>query len=150
MFNQLKMINQVRKAQKELAREVVEVEAGGGAVSDGGHRHQRGAGRDLRQVVHRLHYAVAGATPAHPRSRSGQPGVCDPGEFGGSGEDLAAPPPAARVRSFRGRQVGWPQVAPGRLAAATGKRRVLRARCKAPLTRAAAAARDMTRRAHSL
>lgn len=33
MFNQLKMINQVRKAQKELAKEVVEVEAGGGAVS---------------------------------------------------------------------------------------------------------------------
>ncbi|MCL2085495.1 YbaB/EbfC family nucleoid-associated protein [Candidatus Saccharibacteria bacterium] len=32
MFNQLKMINQVRKAQKELAKEIVEVEAGDGAV----------------------------------------------------------------------------------------------------------------------
>jgi len=32
MFNQLKMLNQVKKAQKELAKEIVEVEAGDGAV----------------------------------------------------------------------------------------------------------------------
>jgi DNA-binding YbaB/EbfC family protein len=31
-FDQLKMINELRKAQKELAKEVVEVEAGDGAV----------------------------------------------------------------------------------------------------------------------
>jgi len=32
MGDQLKMINQLRKAQKELAKEIVEVEAGDGAV----------------------------------------------------------------------------------------------------------------------
>ncbi|MCL2869375.1 YbaB/EbfC family nucleoid-associated protein [Candidatus Saccharibacteria bacterium] len=32
-FDQVKMINQLRKAQKELAKEVVEVEAGDGAVT---------------------------------------------------------------------------------------------------------------------
>ena len=31
-FNQIKMINDLRKAQKELKREIVEVEAGDGAV----------------------------------------------------------------------------------------------------------------------
>jgi DNA-binding YbaB/EbfC family protein len=31
-FDQLKMINDLRKAQKELAKEIVEVEAGDGAV----------------------------------------------------------------------------------------------------------------------
>lgn len=31
-FNQMKMLNDLRKAQKELAKEVVEVEAGDGAV----------------------------------------------------------------------------------------------------------------------
>ena len=31
-FDQLKMLNEVRKAQKELAKEIVEVEAGEGAV----------------------------------------------------------------------------------------------------------------------
>ena len=31
-FDQLKMVNQLRKAQKELGKEVVEVEAGDGAV----------------------------------------------------------------------------------------------------------------------
>lgn len=31
-FNQLKMVNEIRKAQKELANEIVEVEAGDGAV----------------------------------------------------------------------------------------------------------------------
>ena len=31
-FDQVKMINQLRKAQKELSKEVVEVEAGDGAV----------------------------------------------------------------------------------------------------------------------
>ncbi len=31
-FDQLKMLNEVRKAQKELAKEIVEVEAGDGAV----------------------------------------------------------------------------------------------------------------------
>lgn len=31
-FDQLKMLNEVRKAQKELANEIVEVEAGDGAV----------------------------------------------------------------------------------------------------------------------
>lgn len=31
-FDQLKMLNNVRKAQKELANEIVEVEAGDGAV----------------------------------------------------------------------------------------------------------------------
>ena len=31
-LDQLKMINQLRKAQKELAKEIVEVEAGDGAV----------------------------------------------------------------------------------------------------------------------
>lgn len=31
-FDQLKMLNDVRKAQKELANEIVEVEAGEGAV----------------------------------------------------------------------------------------------------------------------
>ncbi len=31
-FDQLKMLNQLRKAQKELSKEIVEVEAGGGAV----------------------------------------------------------------------------------------------------------------------
>ncbi|MDR0887323.1 MAG: YbaB/EbfC family nucleoid-associated protein [Candidatus Nomurabacteria bacterium] len=33
VFDQLKMINQLRKAQKELGKEIVEVDAGGGAVS---------------------------------------------------------------------------------------------------------------------
>lgn len=31
-FDQVKMLNQLRKAQKELAKEIVEVEAGDGAV----------------------------------------------------------------------------------------------------------------------
>ncbi len=31
-FNQVKMINDLRKAQKDLAKEIVEVEAGDGAV----------------------------------------------------------------------------------------------------------------------
>jgi DNA-binding YbaB/EbfC family protein len=31
-FDQMKMLNQIRKAQKELANEIVEVEAGDGAV----------------------------------------------------------------------------------------------------------------------
>lgn len=31
-FDQMKMLNQIRKAQKELASEIVEVEAGDGAV----------------------------------------------------------------------------------------------------------------------
>ena len=31
-FDQMKMINQLRKAQKELGKEIVEVEAGDGAV----------------------------------------------------------------------------------------------------------------------
>ncbi|MDR2063897.1 MAG: YbaB/EbfC family nucleoid-associated protein [Candidatus Nomurabacteria bacterium] len=31
-FDQIKMINQLRKAQKELTKEIVEVEAGDGAV----------------------------------------------------------------------------------------------------------------------
>lgn len=31
-FDQVKMLNQVRKAQKELANEIIEVEAGDGAV----------------------------------------------------------------------------------------------------------------------
>lgn len=31
-FDQLKMINEMRKAQKELANEIIEVEAGDGAV----------------------------------------------------------------------------------------------------------------------
>jgi nucleoid-associated protein EbfC len=31
-FNQVKMLNDLRKAQKELAKEIVEVEAGDGAV----------------------------------------------------------------------------------------------------------------------
>lgn len=31
-FDQVKMLNQLRKAQKELGREIVEVEAGDGAV----------------------------------------------------------------------------------------------------------------------
>jgi DNA-binding YbaB/EbfC family protein len=31
-FDQIKMINQLRKAQKDLAKEIVEVEAGDGAV----------------------------------------------------------------------------------------------------------------------
>lgn len=31
-FDQVKMLNQIRKAQKELANEIVEVEAGDGAV----------------------------------------------------------------------------------------------------------------------
>jgi DNA-binding YbaB/EbfC family protein len=31
-FDQMKMLNQIRKAQKELASEIVEVEAGEGAV----------------------------------------------------------------------------------------------------------------------
>lgn len=31
-FDQMKMINQLRKAQKDLAKEIIEVEAGGGAV----------------------------------------------------------------------------------------------------------------------
>ncbi|MDR2336934.1 MAG: YbaB/EbfC family nucleoid-associated protein [Candidatus Nomurabacteria bacterium] len=31
-FDQIKMINQLRKAQKELGKEIVEVEAGDGAV----------------------------------------------------------------------------------------------------------------------
>lgn len=31
-FDQMKMINQLRKAQKDLAKEIVEVEAGDGAV----------------------------------------------------------------------------------------------------------------------
>ncbi|MGI6612493.1 MAG: YbaB/EbfC family nucleoid-associated protein [Candidatus Nanosyncoccaceae bacterium] len=31
-FDQLKMINEMRRAQKELAKEIVEVEAGDGAV----------------------------------------------------------------------------------------------------------------------
>lgn len=32
-FDQIKMINELRKAQKELAKEIVEVEAGDGAVT---------------------------------------------------------------------------------------------------------------------
>lgn len=31
-FNQVKMLNDLRKAQKELAKEIIEVEAGDGAV----------------------------------------------------------------------------------------------------------------------
>ena len=31
-FDQMKMINQLRKAQKDLAKEIIEVEAGDGAV----------------------------------------------------------------------------------------------------------------------
>ena len=31
-FDQLKMLNQLRKAQKELSKEIIEVEAGNGAV----------------------------------------------------------------------------------------------------------------------
>lgn len=31
-LNQMKMLNDLRKAQKDLAKEIVEVEAGGGAV----------------------------------------------------------------------------------------------------------------------
>ncbi len=31
-FDQIKMINELRKAQKELAKEIIEVEAGDGAV----------------------------------------------------------------------------------------------------------------------
>lgn len=31
-FDQVKMLNQLRKAQKQLAKEIIEVEAGGGAV----------------------------------------------------------------------------------------------------------------------
>ena len=31
-FNQVKMLNDLRKAQKDLAREIIEVEAGDGAV----------------------------------------------------------------------------------------------------------------------
>ncbi|MDR0591521.1 MAG: YbaB/EbfC family nucleoid-associated protein [Candidatus Nomurabacteria bacterium] len=31
-FDQIKMVNELRKAQKELAKEIVEVEAGDGAV----------------------------------------------------------------------------------------------------------------------
>lgn len=31
-LNQMKMLNQIRKAQKDLAKEIVEVEAGDGAV----------------------------------------------------------------------------------------------------------------------
>ena len=32
MFNQAKMVMKIKKAQKELANEIIEIEAGGGAV----------------------------------------------------------------------------------------------------------------------